>query len=234
MSRAEGFAAIPNWMIRESDLSIYAISVYGALASHTGPGGIHPSQATIAKEARCSERQVRNALNELEQVGVVERVRRTNKLGRASSGYVLHPHGHLSVDEAPEEVAAPRAVTPEVAAHGAGGSGTGALITPLYEEEPIKKMGFAEFYMAYPRKVGKEAARRAFDKAARSTDPALIVDGARRYASDPNLPEKRFIPHPASWLNAGRWDDEPEVPREGGGPREDDYGPGDEWMAFNR
>lgn len=97
----------------------------------------------------------------------------------------------------------------------------------------VARVGFAEFYMAYPRKVGKEAARRAFDKAARSTDPALIVDGARRYASDPNLPEKRFIPHPASWLNAGRWDDEPEVPRDGG-QREADFAEGDEWMAFNR
>lgn len=74
---------------------------------------------------------------------------------------------------------------------------------------------FDAFYFAYPRKVGKEAARRAFERAVRRTEAAVILAGARRYAADPNLPEKKYIPHPASWLNAGRWDDEAEVARDG-------------------
>lgn len=236
MSKVEGFAAIPNWVVRDESVSIHAITVYVALASHSGPGGIHPGQSTLAREARCSESSVRRALNELEALGVVERVRRKDKRGRASNGYVLHPNGHLAVDETPGEVAVTVTGTAEVPVRESGGSGQGAQITPLYEEEPIKKMGFAEFYMAYPRKVGKEAARRSFEKAAKTTDPQLIVDGARRYAADPNLPEKQFIPHPATWLNAGRWDDEPEVerPRTIHAPSMDDFAPGDEWMAFNR
>jgi hypothetical protein len=28
-------------------------------------------------------------------------------------------------------------------------------------------------------------------------------------AHDPNLPDEQFIPHPATWLNAGGWDDPP-------------------------
>lgn len=87
---------------------------------------------------------------------------------------------------------------------------------------------FDEFYFAYPRKVGRAAAQRAFERAAKTTDPAVIVAGARRYAVDPNLPDKQFIPHPSSWLNAGRWDDEAEAAREG------DQRPAiaaeDEWM----
>jgi hypothetical protein len=62
----------------------------------------------------------------------------------------------------------------------------------------------------YPRKVGKAAARKAWTKAARDTDPSLILEGVKRYANDPNLPADRsFIPHPSTWLNGGRWDDEP-------------------------
>lgn len=98
---------------------------------------------------------------------------------------------------------------------------------------------FDEFYRVYPRHVGKEAARKAFIAAARSTDPAVIVAGARRFAADPNLPERHFIPHPSTWLSRGSWDDEPLPPRvtsaAGPGPvREEQFAPGDEWLAFNR
>lgn len=91
--------------------------------------------------------------------------------------------------------------------------------------------GFAEFYLAYPRKVGKDAARRAFEKAAKSSGPEVIIAGARRFAADPNLPDKQFIPHPATWLNAGRWDDEPLPPRSQGPmlPPPEDFGQ-DEWL----
>jgi len=72
---------------------------------------------------------------------------------------------------------------------------------------------FDKFWATYPRKVGKDAARRAFDKAARRVGHDTITAGAHRFAADPNLPAKEFIPHPATWLNAGRWDDEPLPPR---------------------
>jgi len=73
---------------------------------------------------------------------------------------------------------------------------------------------FDEFWQVYPRKVGKEAARKAFAKTVRDEAP-VIVEGATRFANDPYLPQdKNFIPHPATWLNAGRWLDEPLPPRE--------------------
>lgn len=68
---------------------------------------------------------------------------------------------------------------------------------------------FDQFWEWYPRKVGKEAARKAWDSARRRTDQQNILDGIERYRLDPNLPVKEFIPHPATWLNEGRWDDEP-------------------------
>ena len=68
---------------------------------------------------------------------------------------------------------------------------------------------FLEFWNAYPRKIGKQAALRAFTKATDRTDAETIIAGVQRLATDPNLPPKQYIPHPATWLNEGRWDDEP-------------------------
>lgn len=87
-------------------------------------------------------------------------------------------------------------------------SGAGSL-DPLY---------FDSFYAAYPRHVGRAAAEKAFAKAVRVATAEVIIAGAKRFAADPNLPPKehaQFIPHPATWLNAGRWDDDPLPPRAG-------------------
>lgn len=72
---------------------------------------------------------------------------------------------------------------------------------------------FEEFYAAYPRHVGKEAARRAFVKAIKTKAPAAdIIEGARRYADATAAAgtETRYVAHPATWLNAGRWSDDME------------------------
>jgi hypothetical protein len=220
---AEGFAAVPNWVVRDEQVSIYAISTYVALASHSGPGGIHPGQATLAREARCSERKVRDALVELEALGVVERVRRKDVRGRATNGYVLLPNGRLGADEERIEVAAHGAGTGEVKAHGAGGYGTREQSAPYIEEEPVKEEPpivprevFEEFWSVYPRRVAKSAALAKFMQLARQgVDLSVVVAGARRFAADPNLPDKQFVPHPLTWLNQGRWEDEP-LPARGG------------------
>jgi hypothetical protein len=68
---------------------------------------------------------------------------------------------------------------------------------------------FSEFWEVYPRKVGKAEAKKAFVKAHACANGEVVL-GAQRFAADPNLPaDKNFIPHPATWLNAGRWEDEP-------------------------
>ena len=61
---------------------------------------------------------------------------------------------------------------------------------------------FAEFWKAYPKKVAKGAAERAWPKA-REHAVAILADLASRRWDDP-----KFIPHPATYLNARRWEDE--------------------------
>ena len=71
---------------------------------------------------------------------------------------------------------------------------------------------FDLFWSEYPIKVGKGAARKAFEKAIRLESFEVILEGARRYKSDPNR-SQAYTAHAATWLNAQRWTDEPLPPR---------------------
>lgn len=72
-----------------------------------------------------------------------------------------------------------------------------------------KPNGFERFWEAYPRKVGKGAARPKWDKALHKADPAEIMAALERAKHDWSELESQFIPHPATWLSQERWLDEP-------------------------
>ena len=67
---------------------------------------------------------------------------------------------------------------------------------------------FEEFWDVYPRRVAKQAARKAFNAALSNADARTIIAGAKRLRDDPNRLQE-FTAHPATWLNQGRWDDDP-------------------------
>jgi hypothetical protein len=74
---------------------------------------------------------------------------------------------------------------------------------------------WSAFWAAYPRRVGKGQARRAWAKAIRTADPADIITGAERYAEQRAGQDAQFTAHPATWLNGERWTDQP-PPQTGG------------------
>lgn len=67
---------------------------------------------------------------------------------------------------------------------------------------------FIAFYAEYPRKVGKDGARRAFKAALKKTTFETLLAGAKGYQEMVAGTEERFIAHPSTWLNQGRWADE--------------------------
>lgn len=70
---------------------------------------------------------------------------------------------------------------------------------------------FAIFWSAYPRRTAKLAALKAYERARRLDSAENILAGVERYRR--HLPEEvRFICHPATWLNQGRWMDEDDEP----------------------
>lgn len=87
-------------------------------------------------------------------------------------------------------------------------------IDPLKAKSPpiAKPNGFARFWEAYPNKVAKVAAEKAYAKALKAIPgpdpPGVILAGVER-AKVSRQWREGFIPHPATWLNRGCWDDEP-------------------------
>lgn len=179
--------------------------------------------------------RVSEAIRSLHQAGLVHRyevngdrllyisfweeVQRIDKPGK---GRNPRPDGTFDYKESAirESVASP----PETLAPGTeeqGNRGTGEQGTNTRSPAPpssVRDPGpdrFDEFWEAYPRKVGKQKARTKFTAACKRTDPQVVIDGARRLAADPNLPETQFIPHPTTWLEGDRWDDPPLPARAG-------------------
>ena len=85
-------------------------------------------------------------------------------------------------------------------------------ITPRVKGPAGKPSGFARWWEAYPNKVGKQAAERAYATACRKIGghdpPRILLDGLQRALAS-GVWDEGFIPHPTTWLNQGRWDDEP-------------------------
>jgi hypothetical protein len=64
---------------------------------------------------------------------------------------------------------------------------------------------FVRFWKAYPRKEAKGDAEKAFTPACKIADPDTIIAKCLAF----QWPEdRRFIPLPATWLRARRWEDE--------------------------
>ena len=82
------------------------------------------------------------------------------------------------------------------------------------ERKPsIEPVELQRIYSAYPRKVAPAHAFKAIVKAlANGKTPEQLLERTTAYASATALwpeDELRFIPHPATWFNGGRYDDDP-------------------------
>lgn len=83
-------------------------------------------------------------------------------------------------------------------------------------ELPLVERRFADFWAAYPKKVGKAACLKAWKKLKPDTElfDRIMATLSQQKASEQWSREGgRFIPNPLTWINQGRWDDEaPEAP----------------------
>ena len=82
------------------------------------------------------------------------------------------------------------------------------VLTP----EIVEPSGFDRFWQAYPRRLGKAEALKAWGKL--KPDTRLLEAMLSTLTWQLESPEwtregGRFIPHPTTWLNQHRWEDEP-------------------------
>lgn len=66
------------------------------------------------------------------------------------------------------------------------------------------------FWEHYPRKVSKKFALKCLDRVRKANEVPfeLLISAVQRYARSVVGKDMKFVAHPATWLNAGRWDDD--------------------------
>jgi hypothetical protein len=221
---AEGyFAIVPEWVL-DADISDRAVRLYGVLRRYADQQGrAFPSRRTLADRLHVADpKVVDRALADLVQIGavVVERtggapgqawtanrylVRHTRPSGRTTTPLVVDgPHPRWSNGHTPRG----RTTT---SPSGRTTTRTRATTNQSQTTNPPNppsggEDAFDEFWSAYPKKVGKQAARRAWAKATRRADPDKIIAAVREYPFD--LSRIRSEKDPATWLNAGSWEDD--------------------------
>jgi hypothetical protein len=189
------FAQIPNAWLRDARLSLKAIGLLAQIMTHVP--GWNMSINSLANRNNVGRDQIRTAIAELEEFGYLTREQSREDGKFSETIWRTSDPTDLPLSENPT-------------------SDNSTTKNTITKEEQIKNneriysdSQFEEFWNYYPKKVDKGAALRAFRKAAKNEDVTLVIDGAKRYAEDPNLPEKQFIKNPATWLNAEAWNNGP-------------------------
>ena len=87
------------------------------------------------------------------------------------------------------------------------GQGQGHSQGHIPPKSPSEGDAFERFWSVYPRKVGKQSAKRAFERVKVPLE-TLVTAVERQKCSDQWTRDNgQYIPHPTTWLNQGRWDD---------------------------
>lgn len=195
------FAQIPNAAIRNPNLTANGFRLLAYLMSHQD--GYELTYSQIERETGLGRHAINGAIKNLKENGWLESER--TKLANGQFG----PKSWT--------VLTPTSVNNSTAGDSTVEQPTDIKKTTNKEQQDKEQVNpqtsfeddFLKFWKLYPRKMEKIAARAAFDKAAKKFGPLVILAGVDRLACDPNLPDKAFIPYPATWLNAGGWGDEP-------------------------
>lgn len=210
------FTQIPNEWVRDSRLSLKSIGLLVQIMSHTP--GWNMSIRSLAKVNGTGQGAIKSAVEELEQYGYLTRSENQQRNDDGSfADYVWTTSDPFQN---------PVTVKPVHRKQSTKNNSN-------KEEQDIKnnertnarkfEREFLDFYVQYPKKVGRLAAQKAFDKAAKRFGVEVILAGVARFSADPNLPELQYIPAPAVWLNQGRWDDAPYPPRKRAKQNDDDW-----------
>lgn len=81
---------------------------------------------------------------------------------------------------------------------------------PIIPQRGTVSASFEKFWKAYPRHEAKQRAIPALERALKKTDIDTILNAIekQKHSEKWTKDNGQFIPHPATWLNGGCWDDE--------------------------
>lgn len=161
----------------------------------------NPSQKLLAEECSMGLSTLKNHINALEEAGYVETVNvYKDNIQRPNQYLLKFPTSQNLATPQPESGYTPRqnlATEPE-------------LKTRI---EPVCQKGnplFDTFWKAYPKKTNKAFAKKVFYKL--KVDEPLLAKMVQALAAQSKTiwkdKDPQYIPHPSTWLNGERWEDE--------------------------
>lgn len=167
-------------------------------------GECFPSHKRLAEVCEMTDRSVRNQIEVLKDMGLIEVFDRKRPNGsQTSNAYKLllkEECGGKNIPTPSENISThPMKNFPT---HNLVNNNLGKELNILVNDR------FDEFWMIYPRKVAKGNAQKAWAKAVKRASVEEILAGARRYAEARQGQDNQFTAHPASWLNGDRWADD--------------------------
>ena len=162
------------------------------------PGDFVFGRLKAAKELKTTERKVRTALNSLLTMGNVT-IKTTNKYSVISIVNWAIYQG----DDSPERPAERPATDQQPTTN-----------KHIRINNNIYTSNFIKFWSAYPNKVSKKAAFKAWEKAKDMPSIEAVLDAIekqKKWRAEANGEFRPEWKHPATWINQGCWDDVIEI-----------------------
>ena len=209
VNRNKNYTHMANYHFREKGMSLKAKGLLSLMLSLPEEWDYSVrGLAALSKDGRDS---VMNTLTELEEFGYLRRTKALNAKGRfAGYDYDIfekpQPRKPNTENPYPEKPCPGNPDTENPPQLNTNQSNTKEL-----SNKEINIYPFDEFWEAYPKKKAKEDARKAWAKL--KPDETLgkviiqAVEAAKK-SKDWQKEKGQYIPHPATYLNGKRWEDE--------------------------
>lgn len=194
------------WALHQPDLTPAQKIVLLMLADRHNPDlGCFPSSKKLSADCNMSASSVFAHLSALEAKGLIERKGRARESGQQTSNAY-----HLYIDGGVQNL---DRGYPKSGQGGIQNLDTNNHVSINHVTEPNM---FEDAWSAYPRKVGKGNARKAWQKAIKKIDEASLCKALNAYIESIAGSDSKYTPHLATWLNGERWADELEAkPQQG-------------------
>lgn len=194
-------------------------------------GTCYPGRKTLARLMRTSERTVQRTVQSLSASGEISVRQQSSPFGTnlyTISRSLLWRDESVSLQDS-SELGGDKNDSPYLeggdknVSRGETEMSPKPLVKPS-ENKTVLANGFAGFYSLYPRKTKRLPAERAWAKLTHAQRQAAM-DGLIKLLPDYRGREKDHIPHPATFLNEQRWDDEPITRSNGHRSKEMEFDP---------
>jgi predicted transcriptional regulator len=188
---SQPFAQVPNSAIRDPEISPNAFRLLAYLMSHKE--GYELTYGQIERQTTLGRYAINEAIKILTNKGWLktERTKKDNGQFGPTSFHILDP-------EAVDSVADDSSVGDSTMEQPTDIKNTNYLENTKNKEKHLES--FDEFWNLYPKKIAKADALKAWNKATKKKTADELLKLTKAYAEG-KLPDTKYIPYPASWLN---------------------------------